>query len=246
MTYSDYHIEEYVQGVMPEKLRIPFEQELEQNSSLRRLVEAERALVNAVRRDASINIASASEVLPSVLAAKLASTPAVTAGAAAGGGIMSAIFGTKVGIFIVSVIGGLGILLGILLAGSIFGEEEPSAGTNSQDRIESEMSSGEDGSLTPLTQGSEEESPSMETPLSQRRNAEEKSSYPIEKGSSVAAEANEEEMPLVRDLDDRNEASTTTETNPSRTMLDALREEEKNHKTPRTRKGEAEVKVEVE
>ena len=255
MTYNDYHIEEYIRGLMPDNVRRLFELEMAKDPALRRSVEAERALVNAVRRDAGTGTmqAGASSSLPPALAAKLAATPAPTA-IGAGGGILATIFGTKIGVTILSIVGALGVVAGIFLAESLMKGEavetpvqqiETGVQGNEADQEKSEESAGGENQMnSPL---------STETSQKSRPDKREESvpSASLEQERTESSSARED-LP-AKESEGRTTSSSTTEgheqeTKNSRGMMDGLQQQENQQKetTPRIRDTSAEIEVEVE
>ncbi len=247
MTYNDYHIEEYVQGLMPEELRTSFERELARNEGLRRSVEAERALMNAIRRDAGAPSASSMQ-LPPVLAAKLAVTPAA-AGLATGGGVIAAIFGTKVGVTIVSLIGGLGILLGVFLVGPFFRSDEGEQGNPSnasyQDvhAVPPAAGIGDAPVKIPAAKekGEERDEPANASASSSDRTTVRTTTNPTQVSSR---EAEEEQGKTTPTSPSATEPGKTKET--SQQMLEALQKEEETRTTPRVRKETTDVGVKID
>lgn len=130
-------IARYLDGALSPDARLEFEHLMRNDSALAREVRAEGAIRNAFRNDLPSVPSSSAEPSAAITAKLQATLPAGAGGAWVGGGIAGgaslsitgAIFGTTLGVTILSVVGAAGIVLGILLASSLFDRSRSSAGT---------------------------------------------------------------------------------------------------------------------
>lgn len=127
-------IARYLDGALSPEARLEFEHLMRNDSALAREVRAEGAIRNAFRNDLLSVPSSAAEPSAAITAKLQAALPAGAEGVAgiAGGASLSipgAIFGTTLGVTILSVVGVAGLVLGILLASSLFDRSDSPAGT---------------------------------------------------------------------------------------------------------------------
>ncbi|MGE3801892.1 MAG: hypothetical protein AB7H80_12805, partial [Candidatus Kapaibacterium sp.] len=220
-----------------ENLRIPFEQELQRDAMLRRSVEAERALMNAFQRDAGLNRAVDAIAIPPALTAKLSTTPGATS--LGGGSVFTTIFGTKVGITVISVIGLLGIVVGIFLARPLFrqskGEGEKNVNQTEQEILPTYQDSASSGvQMLPEAMERIPLPTSSDTAPSSRSRG--KTTSSVEEGEKAIEQPEAPEQ-----------VSTKTAKENSQQLLDALRQEEKKQtSTPHLKKESTDVKVDIQ
>lgn len=128
-------IARYLDGALSPEARLEFEHLLRNDSALAREVRAERAIRNTFRNDLLSGPSSAAEPSAAITAKLQATLPAAAGGAGVGGAVAAgglsipgAIFGTTLGVSILSIVGVAGIVLGVLLAFPLFDRSDSPAG----------------------------------------------------------------------------------------------------------------------
>ncbi len=109
----------YLDGTLPPEARAEFERLLRSDSGLRGSLEAERLIRDTMHKELAA-FPSVSGSPSAALLARLEATGTTAVAGAGATGVLGTIFGTSLGLTIVTAVGAAGLLLGLLLAPSLF------------------------------------------------------------------------------------------------------------------------------
>ncbi len=125
-------IEQFLDGTLSPEAQREFQQLMQNDSDLQREIQAEQTIRQTLASDANMLPHVATEPSGAIMA-KLGAT-SVGHSVAVSSGVLAAIFGTRVGISILSIVGVCGLVLGIFLFGPML--SKPELGETMQQRAE--------------------------------------------------------------------------------------------------------------
>lgn len=220
-------IEQFLDGTLSPEAQREFQQLMHNDSDLQREIQAEQTIRQALLSDANMLPHVATEPSGAIMA-KLGAIP-VGYSVAVSSGVLAAIFGTRVGISILSIVGVCGLVLGIFLFGPMLSkpEVEKAIQQGTEDVAPAHINTGEN-SHTPITTNSEGKTERLlngdpSQPVKSEDGARKRTSTATTSVEGKQEDRNARRHPV-------EEGDTTTVTEPAgktNTLLDYMRQKER-------------------
>ena len=236
-------IANYLDGRMSAEAQEEFMLLVQRDLSLQREIEAEQAIRGMVQSDLSTIPILPSEPTTLIMTELAATGVSSSIGGSTSTGILSTIFGTSLGLSVVSIIGVLGVVLGILLAIPLFETEDqevPVEQEKSNAQIQHEELSMEETNLLNVSDSAMNNSATSIPAVSAERKTRNGKETAEENPSTIVPQRQNIDVQKNREVAIENQSEKTKE------LLDYLQQEEEKEEIQVIKNDSVRLKLDIE